>query len=167
MRSGRWAQVGLGVIISAMLVLLVSGCSGSTGTTGGGTGGTGTGGGTTGAGTVVEKNFQFTPSSLTIKVGDKVTFSNQDSVPHHVVIGTADLGEQQPGQDVIWTADKDGVFPLKCTIHRSMTGQITVGSAGSAAPPDGGTGTGGSSAPPAGGTSSGSGAPPPSGGYGY
>lgn len=154
MRSRTWGQVALGVIVSAILILSVSGCSGS-GSPGAGGSGTG-GGGTSGAGTVVETNFQFTPSTLKVKVGDKVTFSNQDSAPHHVVVGTTDLGEQQPGQDVTWTADKDGAFPFKCTIHPSMTGQITVGSgSGAGAPPAGSTTSGG-----------GSGAPPSS-GYGY
>jgi len=151
-------------IAIAMLSLSLAGCSGSgysagTGATGGSSAG-GTGNVTPSGGlNIVEKNYQFVPSTLTVKVGDIVTFSNQDSVVHHVVVGSTDLGEQQTDQDVTWTADTNGTFPVKCTIHPSMTGQIIVGAGGASTPPAGGAGTtgGGSSAPPAGG----------SGGYGY
>ncbi len=136
----RHVQVLLAALVATALLLAVSGCSGSTGATGGGSTG-----GTTGGTTMVESNFQFSPASLTVKVGDTVTFDNQDTVAHRVVVGTTDLGEQAAGQKVTWTAAKDGTFPVKCTIHPSMTGQITVGaSSGSAAPSPGGA-----AAPPA------------------
>lgn len=140
MITRKHVQVLLGAMLSVVLSLALSGCgggssSGGTGATTGGASGGSTSGGTAGGTTVVEKDFQFSPSSLTVKVGDKVTFDNQDSAPHHVVVGTTDLGDQQPGQSVTWTADKAGTFPVKCTIHPSMTGQINVGA---------GSGTGGS-----------------------
>ena len=118
------------------MVLGLAGCSG----------GASTGGGAT----VVESKIAFSPSTLTVKAGDVVTFKNQDSVPHDVKIDNKDLGKQSPGQDVTWTAARDGSYPFSCIIHPSMTGQITVGVGGG-----GGTapvgGTGGGSAPPAGG----------------
>lgn len=119
--SGRYrAMLGL---VSLIAILAITACSGTTT----GTGGSGT---STGATTVVEKNFAFNPANLSVKVGDVVTFSNQDNVAHHVVVGTTDLGVQQPGKDVMWTASKDGVIPVKCLIHPSMLGQITVGTGG-------------------------------------
>jgi plastocyanin len=135
MITRKHVQVLLGAMLSVVLSLALSGCgggssSGGTGaTTGGATGGS-TSGGTAGGTTIVEKDFQFNPSSLTVKVGDKVTFDNQDSAAHHVVVGTTDLGDQQPGSSVTWTADKAGTFPVKCTIHPSMTGQINVSASG-------------------------------------
>lgn len=134
------AFIGPSLLVLTSLVLFIAGCSSpSTPATGGATGG-GTTGGTTSVGqTVVEKNFQFSPSDLTVAVGAQITFENQDSVPHHVFVGTTDLGAQQPGQSVSWTAAADGTYPVKCVIHPSMTGQIVVGAGG---------GTGGSSAPP-------------------
>ncbi len=93
------------------------------------------GGGSTGAAsggnTITLQNIAFNPSSLTVKVGDTVTFKNADQAPHHIVVGTTDLGEQQPGQDTTWKAPADGVYMLKCLIHPSMSGQITVGAGGS------------------------------------
>jgi plastocyanin len=129
MRSRTWGRVSLGAAVLVVLVLAISGCSGSKSSSTVGSGASST---ASGALTVVEKNVQFTPSTLNAKVGDKVTFSNEDSVAHHVVVGTTDLGTQQPGQSVTWTADKAGVIAFKCVIHPSMTGQITVSSTGSA-----------------------------------
>jgi plastocyanin len=135
-KSKKCTAAFLAAALSILLLLAVSGCSSpsSSGSTGGTTGGGTTGGGGT---TVVEKNFQFDPANVTVKVGDTVTFENQDSAAHHVVVGTTDLGEQQPGKSVTWTAEKDGTFPVKCVIHPSMTGQITVGAGGSGAPAGG------------------------------
>jgi plastocyanin len=135
MITRKHVQMLLGALMSVVLSLALSACgggssSGGTGAAPGGSTGGSTGGGTAGGTAVVEKDFQFNPSSLTVKVGDKVTFANQDSVVHRVVVGTTDLGDQQPGQSVTWTADKAGTFPVKCSIHPGMTGQITVGAGG-------------------------------------
>jgi plastocyanin len=149
--TGR-AYIAL-VVIAVAVALAMTGCSTSTttGTDGAGTSGTGTSAGGT---TIVEQNFAFNPSTVTVAVGDTVTFSNQDTVPHHVFVGTTDLGVQQPGATVTWSADKDGTFGVQCMIHASMTGQITVGKGGpiAAAP-----------APPAGGAPGAA----PGGGYSY
>ena len=139
------------LIASSMaLVAMFAGCSApsSGGTTNGTTGGASGGSKVT----VVEKGFKFNPAAITAAVGDSVVFENQDSAPHDVVVGTVDLGTQSPGQSVTWKADKSGTFPVKCLIHPTMVGQVTVGSGGSSGvPPAGGT-NGGSPAPPAGGS---------------
>lgn len=122
------------VALLLALVLMLVGCSGyggssSTGTGGGTTGGTtgGSTGGTTASGTtVVEKGFAFSPASLDVKVGDTVTFTNEDSAPHNVSIDGKSLGSQAQGASVTWTAAAAGTFPYSCTIHPSMTGQIVV-----------------------------------------
>jgi plastocyanin len=76
--------------------------------------------------TISMQNYAFNPATLSVAVGDVVTIQNMDSVSHHVVIGTDDLGVQQPGQDVTWKAAKAGTFAMKCLIHPTMTGSITV-----------------------------------------
>jgi len=105
------------------LVSVIAGCS-SGGSSGGGgtTGGTGT----TAGPTVVEQDFAFDPGSLEVKVGDTVTFTNEDSAPHNVSIDGKNLGDQNQGDSVTWTAEKVGDFPYTCTIHPSMTGTIVV-----------------------------------------
>jgi plastocyanin len=112
------------------LVLAVVGCSSGGGSTTGGygtppAGTSSTGSGATGT-TVVEKGFAFDPATLDVKVGDTVTFKNEDSAPHNVSIDGKELGSQDPGASVTWTAAKAGSFPYSCTIHPSMTGEIVV-----------------------------------------
>ena len=108
------------------LVLALVGCSGSGGsTTTPATGGSSSGSAAT-APTVVEKNFAFEPATLDVKVGDTVTFKNEDSAPHNVNIDGKDLGSQDPGASVTWTAATAGSFPYTCTIHPSMAGEIVV-----------------------------------------
>jgi plastocyanin len=112
------------LVLCAMLVLVLAGCGGTKTPAATSTGG----GGSTAAGpvTIVEENFAFNPSSVTVKVGDTVTFENKDSAPHRVSIDGQDLGEQATGVKVEWKATKAGTFPFSCTIHPSMTGQVTV-----------------------------------------
>jgi plastocyanin len=117
----------------ALVVLSLAGCGGgaSSGSSGGGyatpPAGTSSGGTSSASGTtVVEKNFAFAPATLDVKVGDTVTFKNEDSAPHNVKIDGKELGNQDPGASVTWTADKAGSFPYSCTIHPSMTGEIVV-----------------------------------------
>lgn len=105
----------------ALMLLALVACGGTTTNSGGSTSGN----------TIVLKNLAFNPSSLSVSVGDTVTFSNEDNVPHHIVVGTDDLGQQQPGETKTWKAPADGTYQMKCIIHPSMTGQITVGSGGS------------------------------------
>jgi len=111
-----------------LAVALVAGCSSYRAPSGGGgQSGGGTSGGTSGGTTVTEQNFAFSPQTLQVKVGDTVTFKNDDSTAHHVVFQAGnDLGEQQPGQSVTYKAVARGSFPYKCSIHPSMTGTIVV-----------------------------------------
>jgi len=107
-----------------LAVALVAGCSSYKAPSGGGGQ---SGGGTSGGTTVTEKDFAFTPQTLQVKVGDTVTFKNEDSAPHHVVFQAGnDLGEQQQGQSVTYKAVSRGSFPYKCVIHPSMTGTLVV-----------------------------------------
>jgi plastocyanin len=143
--------------VAIAVTLLAAGCTSTPSPTAGGPGAPAPGSTQTAPGTIVEQNFAFAPSTLTVPVGTVVTFVNQDQVAHHVFVGTTDLGVQQPGASVTWNATANGTFAVKCVIHPSMTGQITVGAAGSTG---GGTGSGTS---PSTGTSPSA----PSTGYGY
>jgi plastocyanin len=139
------------------LALVVAGCTTTPSPTGGGPGSTPSSTSQSTPGTIVEQNFQFTPANLTVPVGTVVTFLNQDSVAHHVFVGTTDLGLQQPGASVTWNAASNGTFPVKCVIHPSMTGQIVVGAAGATG---GNTSSGGTPATPPSSSA-------PASGYGY
>lgn len=136
----RHMFIGLaGVCILVLAVLVIAGCS--NGASDGGSSSTPSDAGTSaGDVTIDEKDLAFSPANATVSTGDTVTFTNSDSVPHNVEIDGEELGLQQPGESVTWTAPEDGSYPYLCTIHPSMTGQITVGSNGASAPPAGGGG---------------------------
>ena len=115
--------VCLAVLIAAALV----GCTGGGGSSGGTTGSdTSTGGTSTPALTILEQNSTFNPPSIAAKVGDTITFVNNDAIEHNVTIDGQELGAQGQGESKTWKATKTGSFPYSCTIHPSMTGVITV-----------------------------------------
>jgi plastocyanin len=116
----------LTAVLPLALVLALVGCSGGGGSTGTGTTGGTPGGSGAASTTVVEKGLAFEPATLEVKVGDTVTFSNEDSAPHNVSIDGKELGNQDPGASVTWTAATAGTFPYTCTIHPSMAGEIVV-----------------------------------------
>jgi len=80
------------------------------------------------AGTAVTiANFAFSPAEVTVKVGDTVTWTNNDSVPHTVTGADFDSGQMAPGATYSHAFSKAGSFDYKCTIHPSMApGKVTV-----------------------------------------
>jgi plastocyanin len=72
-------------------------------------------------------NFTFTPAELKVKVGDTVTWTNHDDIPHTVV---------SAGKFRSKTTDTDGTFSFTfteagdykyfCSLHPHMTGMIKV-----------------------------------------
>jgi plastocyanin len=72
-------------------------------------------------------NFTFTPAELKVKVGDTVTWTNHDDIPHTVV---------SAGKYRSKTMDTDGTFSFTftsvgdykyfCSLHPHMTGMIKV-----------------------------------------
>ena len=80
--------------------------------------------------TIVIKNFAFSPASMTVSPGAKVTVTNDDSVTHTVTAtGTKafDTGDVAPGKTVTFTAPSaDGSYPYICTIHQYMHGTLIV-----------------------------------------
>lgn len=79
---------------------------------------------------VVQKNKGFTPGSLAIKVGDTVSFKNEDVVSHNVFslsdTSMFDLGSYPKGQARTVTFAKPGTVEVECAIHPSMTMTIEV-----------------------------------------
>jgi len=77
---------------------------------------------------VTIQNMAFSPASLTVKVGDKVTWTNQDSVEHTATASnnSFDTGVIKPGQSGSNTFAKAGTYAYHCSIHPSMTATIIV-----------------------------------------
>ena len=72
------------------------------------------------------QNFAFSPSDLSIKVGDTVTWTNQDSTQHTITGGDIQSDPLNKGQTYSFTFNTAGTFNYHCSIHPSMTGKITV-----------------------------------------
>ena len=72
-------------------------------------------------------NFTFSPAEVKVKVGDTVTWTNHDDIPHTVV---------SAGKYRSKTMDTDGTFSFTfvsagdykyfCSLHPHMTGTVKV-----------------------------------------
>ena len=73
--------------------------------------------------------FAFSPSTLTVRVGDIVQWTNNDAAAHTVTSnnGTSfSSGSMAQNAIFTYTATTTGSFPYHCAIHPSMTAAITV-----------------------------------------
>jgi plastocyanin len=127
-RARRAVVVGTAMLLFLILGLLAAGCGSGPSATTATTVGTGT---TTAGGATVQiimKNRAYDPATVTIKVGDTVSWLNQDTPQHDVV---ADHGEFKSalfnnGQSFSYTFTKAGTYPYHCSIHPGMTGTVIV-----------------------------------------
>jgi plastocyanin len=94
---------------------------------------------------VTISDFRFAPSSVTVNVGDTVTWTNDGPTPHSATAddGSFDTGVFDAGQSRSQTFDQAGTFAYFCTPHPNMRGTITVRAAGSGGGSDGAGGGGG------------------------
>jgi plastocyanin len=88
------------------------------------TGGTSSGGGKTV--TIDMKNIQFSPSSVSVKVGQTVKWVNQDEAPHDVVGGPLHSKTFGKGGTYEFTPKKAETISYVCTIHPGMKATLTV-----------------------------------------
>jgi plastocyanin len=84
----------------------------------------------TGGGDAVSiSNFKFSPGTLTVKSGAKVTVANNDSTAHTATSddgSTFDTGDIDPGSSKTITLSKAGTIKYHCNIHPFMHGTIVV-----------------------------------------
>lgn len=80
--------------------------------------------------TVAQRGKAFSSTSLTIKLGDKVAFRNEDPFAHNVFsLSDAmqfDLGTYPQGQAKSVTFAKAGQYEVECAIHPEMKMVIHV-----------------------------------------
>jgi plastocyanin len=126
------------ILACLALGLVAAGCGGDDDNGDGGGGGAsqsaeaaGGGGGTQ----VSMQNVQFDPKDLTVKAGETITFTNEESIPHdvHKTSGPGDdfasgpSGGMQEGDSFDLTLDKPGKYEYVCDVHApGMAGTITV-----------------------------------------
>ena len=74
------------------------------------------------------KNFAFNPSTITVKVGENVTWTNGDSASHQVKEdnGLFESNILINGQTYTYTFTIAGTYNYTCAIHSSMHGKVIV-----------------------------------------
>src|SRR5919197_2705767 len=91
------------------------------------------------AGASINPTNGFSPKSVSVKVGDTVTWTNNDNTIHTVISGTG-LSDTNKGKDfdsgltTLTTTGKTyshqftkaGDFPYFCELHPAMIGKVTV-----------------------------------------
>jgi plastocyanin len=107
---------------------------------------TGSGGGSSGGGapapgaeshTITMVNSTFDPQVLQARVGDEVTWVNEDPVPHNVTGGPLNSGMMMGGDEFTTVLTEAGTIEYECTLHPGMTGTLEVAEAlpGTEVPP--------------------------------
>ena len=72
-------------------------------------------------------NFTFSPAELKVKVGDTVTWTNQDDIPHTVVsAGKFRSKAMDTDNTFSFTFTSAGDYKYFCSLHPHMTGMIKV-----------------------------------------
>ena len=81
---------------------------------------------------VTIEDFYFEPANAAIQPGDTIMWVNEGNTPHTVTAddGSFDSGTLQPGESYSHTFQGAGMVPYHCSIHPSMTGSVSVGTAG-------------------------------------
>lgn len=87
-----------------------------------------------GASTLTDTAFQ--PNPVNIKVGDTVTWTNDDNTIHTVIEGNPSTGEDVeggfasdilgPGVTFEYTFNQTGTFEYYCNLHPNMVGTVVV-----------------------------------------
>jgi plastocyanin len=77
---------------------------------------------------VAIKGMKFDPPSISVAVGDTITFTNEDSAPHTATAldGAFDTGRLNKGQSAQVKISAAGDAPYKCLIHPSMKGTVAA-----------------------------------------
>ena len=73
-------------------------------------------------------NFTFSPATLTVAKGSEVTWTNEDDIPHSIVLGDLNVHSKAMDTDKSFTYrfDQTGTFDYVCGLHPHMHGQIVV-----------------------------------------
>ena len=72
-------------------------------------------------------NFVFQPAELTVKVGQTVTWTNRDDIPHTVVCAGKFRSKTMDTDDKFsFTFAAAGEYKYFCSLHPHMTGIVKV-----------------------------------------
>jgi plastocyanin len=76
--------------------------------------------------TVVLKNTRFSPSTLSIRRGESVTWLWRDGAIEHNVTASGFRSRTQSRGSFTVRFERVGTFSYRCTIHENMRGKIVV-----------------------------------------
>lgn len=79
--------------------------------------------------TIEIKDFMFSPQTLTVKTGEKITWINRDDEPHTVVSVGKKFQKSSAldtDQEFTITAGAPGSYEYFCSVHPKMTGTVVV-----------------------------------------
>lgn len=79
--------------------------------------------------TIIQKNNAFSVHQITIKVGDRITFVNDDSATHNVYSETRGSEFdilQRPGRSDTVRFSRPGTVEVECAIHSDMILEVRV-----------------------------------------
>jgi plastocyanin len=93
---------------------------------------------------VTIKNFAFSPGSVSVHVGDTITWTNQDDAPHTATAkdGSFDTGIINKGKSGSHTFTSAGTIAYICSVHPNMHGTVVVAAASASGGTGGGAGSG-------------------------
>ena len=93
--------------------------------------------------------FAFSPQSITVSVGDSVTWANADAQGHTATAddGSFDTGTITGSTPKSVTFSTAGTFAYHCKIHPAMTATVVVADAATAPPTDTAVTSAGASSP--------------------
>lgn len=78
--------------------------------------------------TVVIEGMRFSPQTLSVRRGDRITWINKDPFPHTVTAAGGKFDSRQIAAGGSWTyvARTAGDYDYACTLHVDMKGQLQV-----------------------------------------
>ncbi|MEV6641416.1 cupredoxin family copper-binding protein [Amycolatopsis sp. NPDC051371] len=79
---------------------------------------------------VMMANYAFSPATLTVHVGDTVTWMQHDQAPHDATTTSAPVSFRSPqlsqGQSWSYTFRTSGTYAYYCSVHPDMRATVTV-----------------------------------------
>jgi plastocyanin len=75
------------------------------------------------------KDFAFNPQTITVRSGEKITWTNRDEEPHTIVSVEKQFKKSSAldtDQTFTITAGAPGTYTYFCSVHPKMTGTIIV-----------------------------------------
>ena len=118
--------------LCAVVALAAAGCgsSNSSSTSSGSSSSASTPAASSGGGVTIKmQNIAFDPKAVTVKVGQKVTWTNEDTVDHNVTSQSGETIKSDnfgKGGTFSFTPKTAGKISYVCTLHPGMTATLTV-----------------------------------------